>query len=173
MARFKTRGDLEAKFNELGITTKTIEHQEVFTVEAMMSQPELQNLKGTAAKNLFLKDKKKKLWLCSAVHDRNIKLNELAKMVGAPGGLRLADEEILFDKLGVKQGCVTAFALINDTNNDVNFIVDEDLVNGKHEMIYFHPLSNAASTGITPSDFMKFLDDINHKPIKVKFEDQT
>ena len=134
--------------------------------------PHVKHLSGAHCKNLFLKDKKKKgLWLFSARHDLEVKLNELSKKVNAPGGLRFADESILFEKLGVKQGCVTAYALINDKNNDVQFICDEALISGGYERLFFHPLTNAASTGISPQDFQKFLEAVGHKPILVNMEE--
>ena len=134
--------------------------------------PYVKDVPGAVCKNLFMKDKKKKgLWLFTARHDLDVKLNELSKKVGAPGGLRFADESILLEKLGVKQGCVTPFALINDKNNDVKFILDEALVSGKYERINCHPLSNAATTGVTPEDFKKFLDAVNHPPILVNMDE--
>lgn len=127
--------------------------------------PHVGHLPGLHTKNLFLRDKKKGLWLFSCCHDLQVNLADLAKRVGAPGGLRLADELILREKLGVRQGCVTAFALINDRNNDVRFILDEKLLDG--EKLYFHPLENSATTGINPSDFLKFLNAIGHDPLRV------
>ena len=84
--------------------------------------------------------------------------------------MRLADESILEEKLGVTQGCVTALALINDKEKHVRFIVDEVLVDGTFEKVYFHPLDNAASVGISPQDFLKFLEHTGHKPIRVGFQ---
>ena len=75
---------------------------------------------------------------------------------------------MLQEKLGVRQGCVTAFALANDKNHDVKFIIDDELLSDKTNMIYFHPLDNAATTGIKPQDFLKFLEHTGHSPIKVK-----
>ena len=46
-------------------------------------------------------------------------------------------------------------------------IVDEVLVDGTFEKVYFHPLDNAASVGISPQDFLKFLEHTGHKPIRV------
>ena len=128
-------------------------------------------LPGIVAKNLFMRDKKKKgHWLLSARHDRPINLNELAKQLDAKGGLRLADESVLQDKLGVTQGCVTPFALLNDRAKQVTFVIDEDLLKGNHEFLYFHPMTNAATTGITPMDLEKFLEAVDHKPYLLKFE---
>ncbi|XP_074643158.1 putative prolyl-tRNA synthetase associated domain-containing protein 1 [Tubulanus polymorphus] len=163
------RAGLEEKLNEWGIHTTTTEHPQVFTVEAMMEH--VGHLKGAVTKNLFLSDKKKKLYLFSALHNRDIKLNELAKKIGAAsGGIRFADESVLFEKLGVKQGCVTAFALINDVAGDVKFCIDADLINGTYDTIYFHPLDNAASSGISPEDFKKFLTAVKHEPLSVSFD---
>lgn len=47
--------------------------------------PYLEQVTGAVCKNLFLKDKKKKLYLLSCVHDAEVKLNDIAKTVGAPG----------------------------------------------------------------------------------------
>ena len=146
----------------------TDRYLQVFTVEEMM--PHVAHLSGAHTKNLFLKDKKKKLWLLSARHDANVNLSSLAKKVGAPGGLRFADETILQEKLGVRQGCVTPLALINDRANDVTFILDESLVDGTFERMHFHPMDNAATIGLTPTEFLKFLNAINHNPVSVKLE---
>ena len=58
---------------------------QVYTVDDMM--PYLTNVKGALCKNLFLKDKKKKFYLLSAVHDAEVKLGDIGKSVGAPGML--------------------------------------------------------------------------------------
>lgn len=129
------------------------------------------HLPGMCAKNLFMRDKKKKgHWLLSARHDRPINLNELAKKLDAKGGLRLADESVLLEKLGVTQGCVTPFALINDQNKAVTFVIDDDLLNGGHQEIYFHPMTNAATAGIAPDDLKKFLISVKHEPVSITFE---
>ncbi|CAH1791261.1 unnamed protein product [Owenia fusiformis] len=167
MAEHFDKERLLAKFKELGIESDTIDHPEVFTVEAMM--PYVDHLPGAHCKNLFLKDKKKQLYLVSCIHDRDFKLNDLAKKISASGGLRFADESILFENLGVKQGCVTAYALVNDIKGNVNFYVDSDLVNDTHEKVWFHPISNAASTALTPKDFVKFVEATGHKINTVEF----
>ena len=43
--------------------------------------PHLTHVEGAVSKNLFLKDKKKKLWLLSAKHDAEVKLADVAKKV--------------------------------------------------------------------------------------------
>lgn len=164
------RKELEEILQKLAIKTHTIEHPEVFTVEAMM--PYLGEADGVVGKNLFLKDKKKKgLWLVCVVATREINLTDLAKKVGAPGGFRFADETIMLEKLGVGQGCATAYSIFNDIKSEVKLVLDEELVDSsKHNMVYFHPMVNTASTGMSPDDFMKFVKETGHDPIKVGFD---
>ena len=88
------------------------DHPEVFTVDAMM--PYLNQIPSGSAitKNLFLKDKKGGLYLLSALHDKPVNMNDISKRIKAPG-LRFASEDILFETLGVKQGCVLCFDCIH------------------------------------------------------------
>merc|ERR1712200_191928 len=156
--------ELLSYFDDNGINYENIEPPEVFTVDAMM--PYLTNIYGAIGKNLFLKDKKTKgLYLLSACHDRDIKLNDVAKAVVFQQ-LRFADEEIMFEKLGVKRGCVTPFALINDKNNEVTLLVDKKLVEGTVATVSFHPMVNTSTTTISSKDFNKFLYLTRHKVVQ-------
>ena len=60
-----TRQDLFARLAELGISTETVEHEAVFTVE--QSSRLERALPGGHTKNLFLKDKKDRLFLVVAL----------------------------------------------------------------------------------------------------------
>ena len=161
------RKELMEYLDKLEISTVTVEHPEVFTVEAMMEH--LGGISGVVAKNLFLRDKKKCFWLLSTVHDRDVNLKELAKKVAAPGGLRFADESVLVEKLGVGQGCVTPLALFNDKEGDIKVIMDANFFDGGHERCYFHPMVNSATTGLTPDDLEKFVKATGHETIIVNF----
>jgi len=150
-------------FTKNGIKYNNVDHPEVFTVEAMM--PYLKNVQGAICKNLFLKDKKKNLYLLAAEHDKEVKLNDVAKKVGAKE-LRFGDESVMLELLGVSQGCVTAYALANDKNKAVKFIVDSALLDGSHTSVNFHPMVNTATTQISTEDFKKFLSLTGHTVLK-------
>ncbi|XP_076806079.1 prolyl-tRNA synthetase associated domain-containing protein 1-like [Clavelina lepadiformis] len=166
----KRKGLMEL-LEKLQIKTELIEHEEVFTVEAMM--PYLNHCKGVVCKNLFVKDKKKKrLWLIVAKHDRSINLSDIAKKVGGSGGFRFADEQILLEKLCVSQGCVTPLAVFCDQNSDVKVVLDSVFTSDPTEMVYCHPMVNSATIGMLSSDFMKFLKHTNHEPIIVNLVDE-
>ncbi|XP_077350694.1 prolyl-tRNA synthetase associated domain-containing protein 1 [Festucalex cinctus] len=164
------RAELEKHLEALNIETTCVDHPPVFTVEEMM--PHLQDVSGAVTKNLFLKDKKKKtLWLVSARHDRQVNLNELAKKLSVgSGNLRFADEATMLDKLKVGQGCATALALLFDKDRSVTSVLDRDLLEGGHHMVYFHPMTNSATLGIRPQDLLRFLHDTGHQPVLEDFE---
>ncbi|XP_066516334.1 prolyl-tRNA synthetase associated domain-containing protein 1-like [Hoplias malabaricus] len=170
MSSPELRTDLESFLKSLNIEFDCVEHPEVFTVEEML--PHVEHLNGAITKNLFLKDKKKKgLWLVSVRHDRQVNLGDLAKKLGVgSGNLRFADEGVMLEKLKVGQGCATALSLFCDKDQSVKFILDSDLVNGGHKRVYFHPMTNAATMGLSPEDLMKFLRETGHEPFLHSFD---
>ena len=52
-------------------------------------------------------------------------------------------------------GSVTAFALINDADHRVRFVLDAGLA--ASDPVNFHPLTNTATTAISQADFRRFL----------------
>ncbi|XP_053793560.1 prolyl-tRNA synthetase associated domain-containing protein 1-like [Vidua chalybeata] len=164
------REALERRQRELGIATVTAEHPQVFPVEEMM--PHVQHMQGGHSKNLFLKDKKKKgFWLVTVLHNRQINLNELGKKLGVgSGNLRFADENAMLEKLKVGQGCAMPLALFCD-QGDVRLVLDAALLQRGHEKVYFHPMTNSATMGLSPDDFLKFVRSTGHNPIIVHFDE--
>ena len=80
--------DAEALFRRLdtlGIAHRSHTHPPVFTVE------EAKALRGTLpgahVKNLFLRDKKKRIWLVTALEEREIDLKALKRRLGEQGSL--------------------------------------------------------------------------------------
>ncbi|XP_065676589.1 prolyl-tRNA synthetase associated domain-containing protein 1 isoform X2 [Hydra vulgaris] len=155
------RHQLMELLNNLKIETRVVEHPAVFTVDAMMDY--LKDVDGFVTKNLFLKDKKNKLWLLCTSHSSQIKLSDVAKLVGAAGTLRFADEKIMIEKLGVAQGSCTPLSLCNDKNNDVKLILDQHLLRDG-SWIYSHPLENTATLGMSVENFKMFLKETGHEP---------
>jgi len=152
--------ELFAYFKGKGIAFKNKDHPEVFTVETMM--PYLTDVRGLVGKNLFLKDKKKNFYLLAARHDLDVNLAEVGKKVGVKD-LRFADEASLYECLGVRQGCVSVYALVNDAaTRRVTLLLDSALVADSCEAVSFHPLVNSATTTLSVGDFKKFLASVGH-----------
>jgi Ala-tRNA(Pro) deacylase len=159
-----TRAELMAAFKRLGIATKTTEHPPLFTVE--QSQALRGSIPGGHTKNLFLKDKKGQIWLISARQDTVVDLKRLPKVIGSDR-LSFASEDLLYATLGVRPGSVTAFALINDRQRRVRFVLDRRLAEA--EIVNFHPLVNTATTAVSAAGLGRFLQALGVDPLVVDF----
>ena len=145
---------------KLGISTTTVTHPPAFTVEDAKALRG--RIPGGHTKNLFLKDKKGRLWLVVALEDTPVNLKALHKRIGA-ARLSFGRAELLEEVLGVKPGSVTPFALINDAEGRVTVVLDERMM--AHDVLNFHPLVNTATTSIGREDFLRFLRATGHAPI--------
>ena len=148
---------LFAFLDELGIITETLEHPATFTVAESKSIKA--DLPGGHSKNLFLKDKAGNILLISAHHETQIALNQLHKHIGTKR-LSFGKAELMGEILGVTPGSVTAFALMNDKDGRVRFILDKTL--SDFATLCFHPLRNTATTAINRSDFERFVEATEH-----------
>ena len=147
-----------------GIDHVTLDHPAVFRVGE--GDDFKARLPGAHTKNLFLKDKKDRLWLISARQDTEIDLKRLHRVIGSDR-LSFGSAELMVETLGVTPGSVTAFALINDTDKRLTFVVDRRL--WEAERVNFHPLTNTATTGVDQAGFRRFLEAIGIAPRVVDF----
>lgn len=152
--------ELFAYLDRLGIETKTVSHEPLFTVEQSRGLHE--ELDGAHTKNLFLIDKKGRLFLVVAEKDADIDLKHLHRRIGASGRLSFGKPERLRDALGVEPGSVTPFGAINDREGRVSVILDETLAT--HNLINCHPLENTRTTQIATADLLRFLKETGHEP---------
>jgi Ala-tRNA(Pro) deacylase len=159
-----TPESLFAAFDSMGIAHETIHHPALFTVE--QSKELRGEIPGAHTKNLFLKDKKGKLFLVTAVENTQIDLKRLHEVIGGSGRLSFGSAEQMMEHLGVTPGSVTAFAVINDEPRNVTMILDERLM--AFERINGHPLVNTMTTGVSYSDLLRFLETVGHKPQVMK-----
>jgi Ala-tRNA(Pro) deacylase len=145
-----------------GIDQTTHDHPAVFRVEEGL---ELQAaMPGAHTKNLFLKDKKGRLWLISARQDTVIDLKAAPKIIGSDR-LSFGNEDLMWETLGVRPGSVTALGLINDVERRVSFVLDRRL--WEAEVVNFHPLTNTATTGLTQAAFRRFLSEIGREALVI------
>jgi Ala-tRNA(Pro) deacylase len=156
--------DLFALLDSLGIAHATTRHRAVFTVED--SAEITHKMPGGHSKNLFLKDKKGKLFLLCALGESKVDLNAVSRLIGA-GRFSFGSAELLLQHLGVTPGSVTLFALINDPERRVRLILDEALL--AHDPVNFHPLTNEATTAISPAGLMVFLAALGREPLRLAF----
>jgi len=160
----KTRDELMAFLDEIGVAHSTLDHEPVFRVEEGLQIKAA--LPGGHTKNLFLKDAKGQLWLISALGETKIDLKTLPDHMGS-ARLSFGSSERLYDALGVTPGSVTALALINDPEHRVRFVLDAALAEA--DPVNFHPLTNAATTALSQAGFRQFLAAVGVKPQIIDF----
>ena len=153
------RADLLQSLQSHGIVTTTVEHPPLFTVE--QSRELRGEIPGGHTKNLFLKDKKDRVYLVVAEEDAAIDMKGLHRRIDS-GRLSFGSPALLMELLGVVPGSVTPFGVINDAAKRVTVILDAGLL--RHDRLNFHPLENVATTNIGRDDFIAFLRYTGHEP---------
>lgn len=155
---------LLAELENLNIQSRTITHEAVMTVED--NQAQRGAIPGRHSKNLFLKDKKKQLWLVVADENCPIDLKHLRRLLGV-SNLSFAKADALLGTLGVLPGSVSPFAVINDLDQHVRVVLDKNLTGSGP--VSFHPLVNTMTTTITGDDLLIFLRATSHEPLVIDF----
>lgn len=159
------RDDLLAFLADHGIPQTTLEHPAVFRVGE--GEEIKAALPGAHTKNLFLKDAKDQLWLISAADLTQIDLKRLPAVIGS-ARLSFGRAELMEAVLGVTPGSVTAFALVNDTQRQVRFVLDRVLAQAAH--VNFHPLTNTATTTLDQAGLRAFFAAVGVVPLVVDFD---
>ena len=150
---------LLARLGALGISSHTVDHAPVFTVEESQDLRGL--LPGGHVKNLFLRNKKEEMWLVVALEDRAIDLKRLGEVLGA-GRLSFGSADRLKRYLGVEPGSVTPLSLANDEAHAVRLVLDRGVADGGP--VNAHPLVNTMTTALAPADLLRFFAATGHTP---------
>ncbi len=159
-----SRSDLFEFLDSLGISTVTHDHEPVFTVAELADLHE--RLPGGHTKNLFVKDKKGRLFLVVALHDTVIDLKTIHQKIGGQGRVSFGNADLLMEALGVTPGSVTALALINDRESQrVTAVFDAAMM--REPLLNCHPLANNATTAIASEDLLRFAKACGHEPLLV------
>ena len=147
-----------ARLDALGIAAETVRHPPVRTVEEAKAH---RAIAGTHIKNLFLRNKKGRMWLVVALEDRAIDLRALARTLGA-GNLSFGSAERLRRHLGVEPGAVTPFGAVNDVEGAVSVVIDAAVL--ERDPVCCHPLTNEMTTALRGDDLLRFLRACGHEP---------
>ena len=131
-----TRDQILARLADLDIEVATHDHPPVYTVEE--ARRHTHHLPGGHCKNLFLKDKKGRLWLVTCLDERQLDLNALSRRLGA-ARFSLGRAELLREVLGVEPGAVTPLAIANDAEGRVTHVLDRGLL-AHGGLVNCHPL---------------------------------
>ncbi len=155
--------------NEQGITYHYQTHGAVQTIDDVDSAGVIRE--GVVLKNLFLKDGKgKKHFLICVPETRHTDFKEIGEQIGAKK-LGLASAERLEKYLGVEQGCVSPFGILNDLEKTVTVIMDQTLEDDT--IIGVHPNDTTASVWLKYGDMKKVIIQNGNTLHLLEFADKT
>ncbi len=152
------------KLDELGITYEAEEHPAAFTIEDI-DRLGIFN-KGTGCKNLFLRDASgKRHFLLAAPEHKKVDLKSVREQIGS-SRLSFGSAERLEKCLGLTQGSVSPFGILNDKECRVELIFDMDLIG--EEKVGFHPNINTATVWLKFEDLLKVIENNGNNIIYIK-----
>lgn len=151
---------LFVRLRVLDIAYEYYEHEPVYTVEESAGLKK--TIPGTHCRNLFLRDKKKKMFLVSAANETVADLKYMPSVLDC-GRLSFGSAGRLWENLGVRPGSVCPFAIINDTDYNVQMVLDADMM--ESETVCFHPMENHMTIGLSPDNLVRFIRDTGHEPL--------
>lgn len=141
----------------LDIAYKNHHHAPIFTVEEGLHLKA--EIPGLHCRNLFLRDKKKKMFLITAANETEIDLKKLENLLDS-ARLSFGSPERLWTHLGIRPGSVNPFCVINDTEHQVSVIIDQVMMEA--DAVNVHPMDNAMTVSIAPKDLMRFFAHTGH-----------
>ena len=155
-------GLLEAK----GFAFEKLEHEAVYTMEDMDKAGVTS--KGTVCKNLFLQDAKgKNHFLVTVPEEKRVDLKALAERVGSTK-LSFASADRLAKYLGVEQGCVSPFGVLNDESRSVIVVFDQELQ--FNNAVGIHPNDNTATVWLNFESLRQVIEAHGNEIVLVKFD---
>ena len=161
-----TEGRLEKEMrvydllDQLGISYLRTDHEAAGTMEDCNEIDRI--LDVLICKNLFLCNRQKtKFYLLMMPGDKPFKTKELSAQIHS-ARLSFAPEECMEEYLDITPGSVSIMGLMNDTDNQVQLLVDEEVLQG--EFLGCHPCVNTSSLKLGTKDvFEKFLPAVHHE----------
>lgn len=146
--------NVQNALKELDIEYKMITHPPVCTIEEMDELGIFTD--GEVCKNLFLRNANGKIhYLVCCLKDKKVDLVNLRSQIGS-SRLSFGSDERLMKNLGLTQGAVSPFGIINNADHQVQIVLDADLKTVP-SLIGFHPNDNTAFVWLKHDDLIKFI----------------
>lgn len=150
---------LEQLLNDININYTQYSHPPLFTCED--ADRFFVKRAGLRLKNLFLRDNYgRRHFLLLTRHDKSVDLKQLSKNLGI-SRIGFASTERLEKYLKVKSGCVSLLALMNDSDNAVEFWIDEEIWQ-QHDSFLAHPLVNTETLVLSKAEIQRFVEHTGH-----------
>lgn len=144
-----------ALLNHREIKYQIVLHEAVYTIDDLQKLNWPQADTAIVAKNLFVRDDKKRSYYLLVVReDKKVDLKSVKETIGSRP-LSFASEDDLLSILKLTKGSVTPFGIINDEACKVKVILDNTF---RDSMIGVHPNENTATVFLRTSDLVNIIE---------------
>lgn len=151
-------------FESLSIDHEVIEHRPLVSADEADGISEEHNI--PSQKSLVLRNKKKtKYWMFTVLGGQRTDLRAISDLVG--DRVSFANPDELKKLLNVEPGSCSPYGLIFDTDHQIEFWIQEDLLSYQYQG--FHPNDNTKTWKITTEDFRAFIQSLRRDLKTVKF----
>ena len=149
-----------------GISHHTVDHAPMWTVEDAKSIRAPSPYGHT--KNLFVRNKKGRMWLLTLHENRKVDLKQAAVIVGT-NRFSFVSHQRLMQYLGVLPGAVSALSILNDVTRQVQFFIDEALMHAPE--LHLHPLINTRTTSVNRQALLSYLETAGYPHQVLRFSE--
>lgn len=151
--------------DSLGIEYNRIDHAPAMTME--VCQEIDKTLQAVICKNLFLCNRQETAFYLLMIPDTKVfHTKDLSAQIHS-ARLSFANPGYMEKFLDITPGSVSVLGLMNDTENHVQLLIDEDVLNS--EYVGCHPCINTSSLRLRTKDLVEtILPAIHHEFVRVK-----
>lgn len=121
--------------DSLEIPYTNYEHAPVFTCDEAKGV----EIPGYRVKSLLLRNKKASNFYMVVLPDSKKLDTNIVRAIYDDSKMSFVDEETMMQKIGLRPGSVSPFALINNLERDIRVVFDSEL---QDKLVGFHPLQN-------------------------------
>ena len=139
--------------DRLGVEYDRVDHAPAMTMEDCKEVDEI--LEAMVCKNLFLCNRQETdFYLLLMPGDKPFKTKDLSAQIHS-ARLSFAKPEYMEKFLDITPGSVSVLGLMNDTENHVQLLIDEDVLNS--EYVGCHPCINTSTVNLSMEEVRKTL----------------
>lgn len=139
--------------DSLEIPYTNYEHEPAFTCD----DAKWIEIPGKRVKSLLLKNKQKNKFFMVVIEDEKRLDSNIIRKYFWENKISFVSEELMVEKIWVRPGHVSPFAMINNIEKDITVVFDKSL---EWSEIWIHPLQNDNTIVIKIEDISKFLENL-------------
>ena len=139
--------------DQLEIEYTNYEHDVVFTCDEAKGV----DIPGHRVKSLLLRNKKATNFYMIVLPDTKQLDTNIVRSIFDDSKMSFASEERMMEKIWLKPGSVSPFALINNEERDIRVVFDSIL---KDQLVGFHPLQNDNTVVLNMESVEHFLENL-------------